>query len=216
MATAVRDTVSTESRIIAGINNVDLKTHDDLLAMPDDGNRYELIFGEIVMSAAPRTRHQDVLAELYDRFKRHVRTRQLAKVFFAPVDVRFSHYNVVEPDLLVVKRERLTIVTEGYVDGAPDLVVEVLSPSNRAQDVVKKAALYMQFGVPEYWIVDPERETIAVNELREGQYVHVPNRRGVAHSTVIPGLKVRVADIFAMPEWEIAAQVQRDEAASSA
>jgi Uma2 family endonuclease len=200
-ALAVKDAIRTRPGAGTPISNIELKTYDDLLAMPDDGNRYELIFGEIVMSAAPKTTHQDVLSELNDRFKRHVIKHQLGKVYFAPVDVKFSIYNVVEPDLLFVKRERLGIVLDDSIDGAPDVIVEVLSPSNRRQDIVRKAALYAQFGVPEYWIVDPEAETIAVNELREGQYVHVPNRRGFARSTVVPGLKVRVADVFAMPAW---------------
>jgi Uma2 family endonuclease len=207
-APAVKDAVRTKNG--PAITNIDLKTYDDLLAMPDDGNRYELIFGEIVMSPAPTTKHHYVLSELNDHFKRHVHTHRLGRVFFAPVDVRLSVHNVVEPDLFFVRRERLEVVKDNYVEGAPDLIVEVLSPSNRRQDIVRKAALYTQFGVPEYWIVDPEAETIAVNELREGRYVHVPNRRGFARSAVIPGLKVRVAAVFAMPEWMVAAPTEQD------
>ena len=196
-ALAIKDAV----RTTPSITNIDLKTYDDLLAMPEDGNRYELIFGEIVMPPSPTSKHQYALSELNDLFKRYAHAHRLGRVFFAPFDVRFSVHNVVQPDLFYVRRERIRIDKGNYVDDAPDLIVEVLSPSNRAQDIVRKAALYTQFGVPEYWIVDPDAETIAVNELREGQYVHIPNRRGFARSTVIPGLKVRVADVFAMPEW---------------
>jgi Uma2 family endonuclease len=196
-ALAVKDAVRTSTPI----TNIDLKTYDDLLAMPDDGNRYELIFGEIVMSPAPTEKHQFALGELFKLFSNHALKHGLGLVLFAPYDVRLSIHNVVEPDLLYIKREHTQYRKGKYLDGAPDLIVEVLSPSNRAQDVVRKAALYTQFEVPEYWIVDPEAETIAVNELREGQYVHVPNRRGIARSAVIPGLKVRVAAVFAMPGW---------------
>jgi len=180
---------------------LELKTYDDLLAMPDDGNRYELIFGEIVISPSPATKHQYVLGELYVRFRNHILKKELGVVFFAPVDVKFSMHNVVEPDLIVVNRERVQIVTEKSVDGVPDVVVEILSPSNRTQDLMKKAVLYADYGVPEYWIVDPVTDDISVNVLIAGQYERQSNRGGIARSEVLPGLKVRVAEIFTMPEW---------------
>ena len=185
----------------ASPNALDLRTYDDLLAMPEDGNRYELIFGEIVMSAAPKTKHQRALMALSLTLGNYVMTHRLGELFAAPLDVKFSIYSVVQPDLLFVARARAHIVTEHFIDGAPDLVIEILSPSNRAQDLVKKAALYAQHGVTEYWIVDPESETISINLLRGGQYVDVSNRGGVAQSTVLPGLGVPTADIFSVPDW---------------
>jgi len=179
---------------------LELKSYDDLLVMPDDGNRYELIFGEIVMSPAPATKHQFVLGELYANFRDQVAKKLLGVVLFAPVDVKFSQFSVVEPDLIVVKGNRARIVTEKNVDGVPDLVVEILSPSNRAQDLVRKAALYTQYGVPEYWIVDPETDRITVNVLREGQYAPLRNRGGFARSEVLAGFKVRVKDMFTPSE----------------
>jgi Uma2 family endonuclease len=189
---------------------LELKTYDDLLAIPDDGNRYELIFGEIFMSPSPATKHQFVLGELNERFRDHVLKKALGVVFFAPVDVKFSMYSVVEPDLIVVSRERVEIVTEKNVDGVPDVVVEILSPSNRMQDLVRKAALYAQYGVPEYWIVDPETDRITVNQLREGQYSPLPIRGGIARSTVLPGLKIRVSDIFTIPEWMAKSSTEKE------
>ena len=178
-----------------------LKTYDDLLAMPDDGNRYELIFGEIVMSPAPATKHQHVLGQLYLRFSNHLKRCGLGVVFLPPYDVRFSIHSVVQPDLLVVRRERAAIVTKRNVYGSPDLVVEILSPSNRMQDLTTKAVLYADFGVPEYWIVDPETDRITINVLRDGQYAALQGRGGLVRSEILPGLKVRVADVFAMPDW---------------
>jgi Uma2 family endonuclease len=130
-----------------------------------------------------------------------VTTHRLGALFAAPLDVKFSIYSVVQPDLLFVCQERAEIVTEDYIDGAPDLVIEILSPSNRAQDLVKKAALYAQHGVTEYWIVDPESETISVNILQGGRYIEVASRGGVAQSTVLPGLAIPAVDIFSVPDW---------------
>lgn len=126
-------------------------TYDDFRSIPEDGHRYELIFGEIVISPSPHTKHQHALGELFTRMKQFVHERQLGRVYFAPVDVKLSPNNVVQPDLLFVKRQRLRIVRNEFIDGAPDLVVEALSPANRMQDLVKKAVLYGLHGVPEYW-----------------------------------------------------------------
>ncbi|MCC6790602.1 MAG: Uma2 family endonuclease [Thermomicrobiales bacterium] len=183
-------------------------TYDDLRAMPDDGNRYELIFGEIVMSPSPNTRHQHVLGELFTRMKAFAHERQLGRVYIAPLDVRLSLNNVVQPDLLFVRRDRLGLVRSDCVRGAPDLVVEALSPSNRAQDLVKKAVLYGLYEIPEYWVVDPESNIITVNVWRDGQYVALEDEDndGTARSIVIPGFSVRPSDLFELPAWMTAAQ----------
>ena len=178
------------------------KTYDDLLAMPDDGNRYELIFGEIVMTASPKRKHQFALFQLGKLIDAYVRDHRLGEVYIAPYDVKLSVHNVVEPDILFVRRSRLSILTEDFVDGPPDLVVEVLSPTNRAHDLVKKATLYADFGIPEYWIVDPATDAITVYVLESGHYRPLPNRPGVAASVVLPGLEIRPEDVFAPPEWE--------------
>jgi Uma2 family endonuclease len=177
------------------------RTYDDLLAMPEDGHRYELIYGEIVMSPSPKTKHQRAVVQLAEAFNRYVREHRLGEVFVAPFDVKLSPHSVVQPDLLYVKRERSRIVTEDFVDGPPDLIIEVLSASNRMQDLVKKAALYAEHGVPEYWIVDPESEQIGVNVWEDGQYVPVTFEDAIARSVTLPGLEVSPSEIFALPEW---------------
>ena len=165
------------------------KTYDDLLAMPDDGNRYELIFGEIVMTASPKRKHQFALFQLGKLLDAYARDHRLGEVYIAPYDVKLSVHNVVEPDILFVRRSRLNILTEDFVDGPPDLVVEVLSPTNRAHDLVKKATLYADFGIPEYWIVDPVTDVITVHVLEAGHYRPLPNRPGIAESLVLAGLR---------------------------
>ena len=176
-------------------------TFDDLRSLPEDGHRYELIFGEIVMSPSPNTKHQHALGELFTRMRQFVHERQLGRVYFAPVDVKLTENNVVQPDLLFVKRQRLSIVRNEFINGAPDLVVEALSPSNRMQDLVKKAVLYGMHAVPEYWIVDPQTNTIAVHIWRDSQYVPEVSEDGIARSTVLAGFEVRPADLFELPDW---------------
>jgi Uma2 family endonuclease len=134
----------------------------DLLAFPDDGKRHELIDGEHYASAAPTLRHQTVLKNLFSALHGFVRRRHLGEVFFAPVDVLLSDHDVVEPDLLYVRRERLAILEARFVRGAPDLAVEVISPWSRKLDAAVKRQAYARFGVGEYWIVDPNPETVEV------------------------------------------------------
>lgn len=176
---------------------LELKTVDDYLALPDDGHRYELIAGEIVMSPSPTTKHQRVIARLTTRLHAFVESRRLGEVFFAPLDVQISRYSVVQPDVTVVLAGRSAIVSDDRINGAPDLVVEVISPSSRKRDLRDKANLYMHAGVPEYWIVDPESEAITVYVLSGGGYLPSVSAGGVARSQVLPGFEVVVAEIFA-------------------
>ena len=185
----------------APIPMLQLKTYDDLQAMPDDGKRYELIYGEIVMSPSPRLRHQLVARRIERRFEDHLREHGGGVVVGAPFDVKFSETNVVQPDIIVVRAERVRALTEDFMDGAPDIVVEVLSPSNRGHDLIKKAALYQDHGVPEYWVVDPDAGAIVVNVLTDGRYAAVASPDGVVRSRVLPGLEVRPVDVFALPDW---------------
>lgn len=178
-----------------------LKTYDDLRAIPEDGNRYELIFGEVVMSPSPKKKHQRALSRLNERMSSFVQERKLGEVFFAPFDVKFSPYSVVEPDLLYVSREKRKSLGDDFVDGAPDIVVEVLSPSNRMQDLVKKAALYAMNRVSEYWVLDPDSESITVHQWKDGQYVALKSRKGIARSIVLAGFQVSNREIFAEPDW---------------
>jgi Uma2 family endonuclease len=185
--------------LLAPSTTLELKTYDDLIAMPDDGNRYELLSGEIVMSPAPKTAHQRISMRLSNILFEHVFSNDLGEVFTAPIDVRFSEYNVVQPDLVFVSNERDDIVADDCVDGPPDLVVEILSPSTRVSDLVAKSTLYAASGVAEYWIVDPDTETIAVFQLVNGQYQSRPHREGIILSSVLPGVEAKVAEVFAKP-----------------
>lgn len=141
-------------------------TYDMYAAMPDDGLRYEIIDGVLeAMSPGPSTSHQVVGGELEFILKQSCKSEYL--ILDAPLDVILSKTNVLQPDLLMIHRSRLAIVTERGVEGPPDLVVEVLSPWSRKRDKVVKLRTYARFAVPEYWIVDAAAKTLEQYRLSE-------------------------------------------------
>lgn len=146
-----------------------LLSYADLVALPDDGKRYELLEGELAVSPAPARRHQRTVLAL-GRLLARAEDAGWGEAYIAPFDVVFDQQNVAEPDAFFVRRERLHIVGEQNVQGAPDLVVEVLSPGSQARDLRVKLQLYARFGVPYYWIVDPEAKTVRRYELGEDGY----------------------------------------------
>ena len=143
-------------------------TYEDYLQIPEDGKRHEIIDGEHYMSAAPRIWHQHVVGELHFELNSRLGRSGRARVLVSPVDVLLSPHDVLVPDLVVVRRERAEILHERYVRGAPDLVIEVLSPSTRARDLGIKRRIYGKHGVFEYWLVDIERREIEQLQLVEG------------------------------------------------
>ncbi|MGH9395741.1 MAG: Uma2 family endonuclease [Terriglobia bacterium] len=130
-------------------------TYDDYCLLPNDGKRYEIIDGELFVSPSPATAHQNVVANLLYHLMDFVRKHALGKVYTAPLDVVFSQFDVVEPDLLYISKSRSSILTRANVQGAPDLIVEVVSESTGKIDRTTKLKLYARFGVKEYWIIDP-------------------------------------------------------------
>ena len=178
-----------------------LATIEDLHKMPDDGRRYELIGGVIYVSPAPVVKHQRVLRRLERVITDFVEERALGEAFFAPIDVRLSPHDVVQPDLVVVLREHRRRLTRARIEGTPDLVIEILSPSNPGHDLVRKAALYAAAGVPEYWIVDPRNDTVRVLLLENRTYVDMPGIEERFRSQVLAGLEIPVRELFAVPEW---------------
>ena len=172
-------------------------TYHDYLQLPDD-KRYELVEGELFLVPAPNLYHQSVSLEIVAVLYQHVRKYDLGKIFYAPCDVVFSDINVVQPDLIFVSRERLDILAEANVRGAPDLVVEILSPSTGHRDLGIKRSLYAKYGVREYWIVDPDRKTVEVLSWTESGYhtEAVVPETGTLRSALFPGLNLDLAEIF--------------------
>ena len=131
-------------------------TYDDFCLLPEDGKRREIIDGELFVTPAPLTAHQRAIMRLSVHLWQFVDEQGLGEVFAAPFDVVFSDFDVVEPDLLYISKARGSVLTSKNVQGAPDLVVEVLSESTARVDRSIKLKLYGRFGVEEYWIVDVE------------------------------------------------------------
>lgn len=143
-------------------------TYEDYCALPVDGRRYQLIEGEICVGPAPTSRHQRISRNLEFILHAHVSARGLGEVFDAPIDVILERGTVVQPDLLFVAPARAAIITERGVEAAPDLVVEILSPSTEALDRGPKRQLYARHGVAHYWIVDPDARSLSEYVLQGG------------------------------------------------
>ena len=139
-------------------------THDDLLSMPEDGKRREIIDGELYVTPSPVNYHQKILLNLTYAFCKFLETHPVGEVRFAPLDVILSEFDVLEPDLLFVLNEHRDFLQD-WVRGAPDLVVEILSPGTEARDRGIKLKAYARYGVGEYWIVDPNAQVIEVYRL---------------------------------------------------
>ena len=141
-----------------------LLTYADYAAIPNDGRRYELFEGEVSVTPAPNPGHQEIIGNLYLVLREHVTGRRLGRVFLSPIDCILSDTSVVQPDLVFGETGRLTAVSQRGIDGAPSLVVEVLSPPTLVVDRNVKGQLYARHRVPHYWIVDPEARTVEAFE----------------------------------------------------
>jgi Uma2 family endonuclease len=148
-------------------------TYSDYAALPDDGRRYELHRGELSGTPAPGIRHQRALIALGSRLYEYVRSRGLGETFVAPTDCILSDVTVVQPDVLYVASNRLSIISERGIEGAPTLAVEVISPSSSRIDRDRKLKLYAEHEVPYYWIVDPVGRSVEAYKLTDLEYVLV-------------------------------------------
>lgn len=145
-------------------------TYDDLMNLPEDGKRYEILDGDLVVTASPLTRHQRVSRNLEVALHIHVHESGIGEVFDAPIDVLLDRHTIVVPDLVFVSKRRSEIIQRHAIVGAPGLLVEILSPSTAARDRDTKARLYGRFGVEHYWIVDPEKQELQVYVLAGATY----------------------------------------------
>jgi len=176
-------------------------TYDDFVHFPDDGQRHELIDGEHYVTPSPNLAHQRILGNLHLLIGNWLEEHPIGKVFFAPLDVVFSHFDVVEPDLLYLSNERAAqVITPLHVRGVPELVVEIASKGTRKRDATIKRGLYERMGVSEYWVVDPFIDVVHVYR-REGDGFGAPRKRSretsdVLTTTLLPGLDLPLSRIF--------------------
>ncbi len=140
-------------------------TYADYLLFPEDGRRHELIDGEHYVTPSPITKHQKILVNLLISVGSNLQKTKAGQVLAAPMDVILSDRDIVQPDLLFISKNRGAILTEKNIQGAPDLLVEILSNSTRKTDEIFKRKLYEQHQISEYWIIDPELETVKVYRL---------------------------------------------------
>jgi Uma2 family endonuclease len=176
-------------------------TYADYLQLPEDGRRYEIIKGVLYVSPLPSRRHQKAVVKLTRFLDAFVSENSLGAVFVAPFDVQLFEDNedfTVQPDLVVVLNEHAERITEQSIIGAPDLVIEVASPSTASYDRQQKQESYRTAGVQEYWIVNPYGETVELFLLIDGDYVSQGVFRGARRlpSQVLSGLPIKVKEFF--------------------
>ncbi len=170
--------------------------YEDYCLLPE-GKRYEIIDGGLLMTPAPTVKHQTILSNLEFEMRTQLQMKGEARVLIAPLDVYLSYEDIVQPDVVVVDLKRVKIIEEKYIRGAPDLLVEVLSPEHPDRDQIVKKKLYHHFGVKEYWIVDPEARSIEVLVWENPGYRRVGSfTAGTVTSSVFPTLCVTVANVF--------------------
>lgn len=172
-------------------------TYADYLDTPDDV-RYELIEGELIMAAAPTIRHQRVGMRFSNRMGPFVEANGLGELFSAPTDIHLSDINVLQPDLLFVSAARAGIIGEANIQGAPDLVIEIASPSTEDRDRGVKQELYALFGVLEYWLAYPITQTVEVLRLENGRFVSIGiyGLGDTLTTPLLPGLAIDLNEIF--------------------
>ena len=174
-------------------------TVQDYLAIPeDDENRYELIDGELYMAPAPSWRHQRNKGKLYSALERFVYANGLGEVVDAPLDVYLSDEDVFQPDVVFISNKRIDIIRPDGVHGAPDLVIEVLSPGTARHDLIIKRERYEEFEVREYWLANPIAKTITVLRARNGVFelIGVFGEGETVETPLLSGLVVDVSAVF--------------------
>jgi Uma2 family endonuclease len=178
-------------------------TYDDFLRFPDDGKRHEIIDGVHYVTPAPNIAHQRLLGRLYFALESYLRAHKgRGQVYLSPLDVLFTEFDIVEPDLLLVLRDQLEILTEQNVQGAPALVIEIKSPSTRRRDETIKRQLFDRGGVREYWLVDPRNRSVTIfrrtvnGAFPRAAALHVGDQV-VLTTPLLPGFSLGLAELFA-------------------
>jgi len=173
-------------------------TYEDYLNLPDNGKRYEIINGELYMVPAPTLGHQDTIGEFHLTMGLFLRTNPIGKIYLAPTDIIFSEIDVLQPDLIFVSKEKFDILTRENIQGAPDLVIEVLSPGTEKRDRTIKLKAYSKFGVQEYWMANDIKAIVEVWRRRGKKLVlhTVLDRTQTLTTPLLPGLEISLEKIF--------------------
>lgn len=174
-------------------------TYDDYLTLPDDLNIYEIIEGELFMTPAPTTKHQKVSRNLFRLLDRHLTEHPDGEAFYSPIDVVLSRHTVVQPDIIFISKDNLSIITEKNIKGTPDLVIEILSPTTGQKDRIVKMNTYAKHGIRNIWLIDPDNRTLEVFELdRKKTYRLILGLAGEAEfkPSLFPGLTIPLKEAW--------------------
>lgn len=164
----------------------------------EDGNQYELIGGKLIMVPAPRTIHQEITLAIASIIREYVSKNNLGKVFIAPTDVFLSETEKPQPDIFFISKERLNIITDMNIQGAPDLVIEVLSPSTAIRDRKDKSKIYLANGVKEFWLVDPDLQLVEMLMASDNAWIlaGVFDQEDILTSALLTGLELNLGEVF--------------------
>ena len=175
----------------------EIYTYEDYALLPE-GAPYQLIGGKLVMTPAPTTYHQTISTRLLEKFLFFMAGKNLGMIYHAPIDVYLGEKETYQPDIIFIAKDRLHIIEPAKVKGAPDLVIEILSPSTAYYDLKEKFKVYARQGVKEYWIVDPNDQSIEIYQEEEGKFkqIHRIEKEGKVKSKVLPGFEVEISDVF--------------------
>ena len=171
-------------------------TYDDYLKLPNDGKQYQIISGILHMSPAPTTIHQRISRELLLILQPYVHRHRLGEILPAPCDVILARSDIVQPDLVYVRQDRLGMIREKGIFGPPDLAVEILSPSTQEMDLREKLQLYAIYGVPHYWIVDPTAKTLMEYILQINVYSLCASHTGRFTPQIFPELTLDLSQVW--------------------
>lgn len=161
------------------------RTAMEVYELLPENTRSEVIDNTLYMPPTHSFEHQDTSLDIAIKVRLYTQSNQLGKCVIAPLSVYLDENNVVEPDIIFIKTEHLSIIQKGKIKGVPDLLIELLSPGNRKHDLEKKFELYQQFGVPEYIIIDPLTKEVRQYILENAVYKQLPAEKGTSHSQVL-------------------------------
>ncbi|CAB1083988.1 restriction endonuclease [Alkalispirochaeta odontotermitis] len=172
-------------------------TYEDYVSLPE-GSPYQLIGGDLIMVPAPAPYHQRISRKIEFLLLQYVENNDLGEIFYSPIDVYFSEEDTFQPDIIFILKERSGIIGETKIEGAPDLVIEILSPSTAYYDLGRKYMVYEKAGVKEYWLIHPDRKAVEVyiNSGEKFQLSHTAEESGIVKSKLLDGFTAKLEDIF--------------------
>ena len=172
-------------------------TYEDYARLPE-GSPYQLIGGDLIMVPAPAPYHQRISRKIEFMLLQHVEKNDLGEVFYSPIDVYFSEEDTFQPDIIFILKERSNIIGETKIEGAPDLIIEILSPSTAYYDLGRKYKVYEKAGVKEYWLVHPDRKAIEIylNSGEKFQLSQAVEEAGIVKSELLEDFEVELGKIF--------------------